>query len=301
MKTVLFQPQQIEKLAPMAAHLGAATGPFEGVRAGRGLHFGEHGQQAVGNRDGVGSPGSSLGHGEGDRVGLQVYAVQRDARLFEPAARVKGNLKADAHPFRNVRDGQGLAHEGDVAIGKDGLTGDRRLAGPEVHHGHGGQVAQQPALAVDPFEDFDVLQGLVAAGEGSVGAGSGGAPDDVVRGRGRGEVLQQDPALVHKAGEVSPGVAVVDFGGGGHLVLGKKRVDPACVMAGDCFFLNGKSIGLRLGFGSMERVVRSESRGFGSPRSVRLFISDPIPLAVFSFVNRGHVASVSNHPKTGNK
>lgn len=298
MKTVFSQPQQIEKLAPVAAHLGAATGPFEGVRAGRGLHFGEHGQQAVGNRNGVGSAGSALGHGKGDRAGLQVHAVQRDARLLKAAARVKRDFKADAHPVRHMRHGQGPAHESDVVIGKDGFTGDRRLAGPEVHHGHGGQVAQQPALAVDPFEDFDVLQGLVAAREGSVGAGRGGAPGDVVRGRGRGEVMQKDPALLHKTGQVSPGVSVVDFGGVGHLVLGKKRVDPARVMAGDCFFLNGKSVGLRFGLGSMERVVRSKSRGFGSPRSVRLFISDPIPLAVFSFVNRGHVASVSNSTKT---
>lgn len=301
MKTVFSHSQQVEKLAPVAGDLGAASRPLQGMAAGRGLHFAKHGQKAGRDRDGVASARSALGRGKGDRAGLKVDAGKRDAGLPQPAAGVQGDLKAGAHPVRHVRDGEGMADAGNLLLGKDRLALNRAFAGSKIDHGHGGEVAQQPALAVDPFEQLDVLQGLVTAGKGSVGAGQAGAPGDVVQGSGRGKVLQQNPALRHKTGEVAPAVSVVDAGVVGDLVLNQEFIDPRGVRAFFATFRNRKPAGLLQSLGPVQRVVRPVARCFAGPFSLGGFEPEPVPFAVFSFVNRGHirsVANVANWPKT---
>lgn len=301
MKAVFSHSQQVEKPAPVAGDLGAAARPLQRVAPGRGFHFAEHGEKAGGDWNGVALARPSLGRGEGDCAGFKVDAGKRDAGFFQPATGVQGDFKAGAHPIRHVRDGQGVSDAGDLLLGKDRLALDGAFAGTEVDHGHGGEVAQQPALAVDPFEQLNVLQGLVAAGKGSVGAGQAGAPADVVQGSGGREVLQQDPALRHEAGEVAPGVAVVDAGVVGDLVLNQKFIDPRGVRAFFATFRNRKSAGLLQGLGSVQRVVRPVARRLTGPFSLGGFVPQPVPFAVFSFVNRGHiesVANVANWPKT---
>lgn len=291
---MLSHSQQVEKTAPVAGDLGAAAGPFQGVAAGRGLHFAKHGEKAVRDRDGVAPARAALGSGEGDRAGFQVDAGKRDAGFFEPATGVQGDFKAGAHPVRHVRDGEGVADAADLLLREDRFSLDRAFAGAEIDHGHGAEVAQQPALAVDPFEQLDVLQGLVAAGEGSVGAGEAGAPGDVVQSAGRGEILQQDPALRHEAGEVAPAVPVVDAGIVGDLVLNQEFIDPRGVCAFFATFRNRKPACLLQGLGPVKGVVRPVARRFGHPFSLVGFVPEPVPFAVFSFVNCGHIESVAN-------
>lgn len=301
MKTVLSQSHQVKKSAPVAGDLGAASRPLQGMAAGRGLHLAKHGQKAGGDRDRVAPARAALGGGEGDRAGFKVDAGKRDAGLFQPAAGVQGDLKAGAHPLRHMRDGQGMADVGDLLLRKDRFSLDRAFSGTEIDHGHGGQMAQQPALAVDPLQQFNVRKGLITAREGSVGAGQAGAPGDVVQGSGRREILQQDPALRHEPGEVAPAVSVVDAGVVGHLVLNQKFIDPRGVRAFFATFRNRKPAGLFHGFGPVQRVVRPVARRLAGPFSLGGFVPEPVPFAVFSFVNRGHiesVANVANWPKT---
>lgn len=300
MKAVSSQAQHIKKLAPVATDAGAASRPFKGMRPWRGLHSGQHGQKAGGDRDGVGPAGAALGRWEGKRAGFKVHAVQRDSGFFKAASGVEGDFKADAHPLRNVRHSQGPTHAADFLVCKDRLAEDRCLAGSEIHHGHGGQVTQQTALPVDPFEDFNVLQGLVAPGEGSVGAGGRCAPGDVVQGRGRCKVLKQDPTLIHKAGQVPPAVAVIDFGVGGDLVVVQHAVYPLRARASAVPFVDRKGGGFVQGLGPVQRVVDTVAGGLGDPAAVWRLKAYIIPLGVFSFVNRRHGTITANHLKTGN-
>ncbi len=107
MKTVLSQSHQVEKSAPVAGDLGAASRPLQGMAAGRGLHLAKHGQKAGGDRDRVAPARPALRRGKSNGAGFEVDAGKRDAGLFQPAAGVQGDLKAGAHPLRHVRDGAG--------------------------------------------------------------------------------------------------------------------------------------------------------------------------------------------------
>lgn len=300
MKTVLFQPQQIKKFAPVATDLGTAAWPFKRVGARGAFHFGQHGQKTAGDGDGVGTARSTFGHGERDGAGLQIHAIKRDASFFQSASGVEGDFKANTHPFRNVGHGQSLSNSGNLLLGKDRLPLNGRFAGSEIHHSHGSHVTKQPALPVDPFQNLDVLQGLVAAHKGSVGSGRCAAPGNVVQGRGRGKILQNDAALGHKSAQVSPRVAVVDFGIGGDLMIVQQPRHPACVRCALVSLSDRKPSRLFNRFGSVQRVVRSVTGGLGFPHSFRSFESYVIPLAVSPLVNTGHGTSKSNHLKIGN-
>ena len=137
--------------------------------------------------------------------------------------------------------------------------------------------------------------------EAAARAGRGRAPGEVVVGQRRGEVLQQDVALRHEAGEVSPRVSVVDARGVRHLMFRDQAIHPADVLASSALFFDRQFGRLLAGFGAVQRVVRPVARRFGNPLAVRAFQPNPEPLAVFPFVNRRHVASVTNNSKTGNK
>lgn len=299
MKTMFSQSAKIKELSPVAADLGTTSRPFKSVRLRRGLHFGQHRQQPVRDRNCVGPSRSAFGHGKSDGFGFKVNTVQRDSGFFEPASGMQGNLKADSHPLRNVRHRQGSSHSGNVLFRKNGFSINRRLAGSEIHHGHGGHVAKQSALSVNPFKNLDVLKGLVSADIGSVGSGGGGSPRNVFHGRGRGKVGKSNSIFVHESGQVSPGVSVIDFGVGGNLMLVKKALNPSCVGHSSVAFAHGKLGGFLNGFCPVQGVVGSVAGGLGFPNAIGVFVADPIPLAVASFKNRGHGTSVSNRLKIG--
>lgn len=299
MKTMLSQSAQIKKLTPVTADFCAASGPLKSVRPGRGLHFGKHRQEALWDRNRVRPSRSAFGHGEGNGAGFKVNTVQRDSCFFEPASGMQGDFKADAHPVRNMRHGQGPSNSGNVLVGKYRFSGNRRLAGSKINHGHGGHVAKQAALPVNPFQNLDVLQGLISPDVGSVGSGRGGAPRNVFHGRGGVKIGQHDTTFFHKSGEVSPRVAVVDFGVGRDLMIVKQAGDPSCVGHSLIALANRKLGGLFNRFGAVKRVVGSVACGFGFPNAFSVFVSYPIPLAVASFKNRGHGTSVPNCLKTG--
>lgn len=299
MKTMLSQPAQIKKLSPVAADLGSTSGPLKRVRPGRSLHFAQHGQQPQRYRYGVRPFGSAFGHWKGNGFSFKVNAVQGNAGFFKSASGMEGNFKTDTHPVRNMRNGQGAADAGNVLVGKNRLSVNGRLAGSEVHHGHGSHVAKQPALPVDPLQNLDVLQGLVAADVGSVGSGRGRSPRNVFHGRGWGKVGKHNPAFVHEAGQVSPTVAVINFSIWRNLMIVEQSGHPSCVGQPLVAFSDRKFGGLFNRLGPVKGVVGSVAGGSGFPNAVSVFVADPIPLAVASFKNRGHGTSVSNCLKIG--
>lgn len=290
---------QIKKLSPVAADLGATSGPLKRMRPGRGFHFGQHRQQPVRNWNCVRPSSSAFGHGKGDGFSFKVNAVQGNAGFFKSASGVEGNFKTDTHPVRNMRNRQGAADAGNVLVGKNRFSVNGRLAGSKVHHGHGSHVAKQPALPVNPLQNLDVLQGLVAADKGSVGSWRGRAPRNVFNGRGWGKVGQHNPAFVHEAGQVPPTVAVINFSVGRNLMIIEQSGNPGCVGQPLVAFSDRKFGGLFNRLGSVKGVIGSVAGGLGFPNSVSVFVADPIPLAVASFKNRGHGTSVSNCLKIG--
>lgn len=301
MKTMLFQSNQVEKTAPVTGDFCPGAGPFKGVAAGSGFHFAEHGDETVRNGNRVGAAQSTLGLRERHGAGVQVDAGKGKPGLFHPASGVVGDFKAGAHPIGNIPAGQRLPAAGDVLLGEHRLSLHGAFTGPKVHHGHAGHVAQQPAVAVNPFENLDVLQGLVATNKAASGARRGRAPSDVVVSRGRRKILKSDFSFGHEADQVSPAVAVVDPGVVCDLVRFDQPVHPGEILASLVLLVNGKIGGLLSGSGSVQGVVGSVPRGLGGPSSVLGFVPDPIPRAVEPFVDRSHVVIVANYPKTEEK
>jgi hypothetical protein len=298
MKTMLFQTHQIKKPTPVAGDLGSGSRPLKGMRSGRGLKFGKQGQKAVRNRDGVGAAGSAFGLRKGHGASLKVNAGKGNPSFFHSAAGVVGNFKAGAHPVRDKAAGERFAASGNVILGKDWFAMDGAFAGSEIHHGHAGHVAKQSALPVDPLQNLNVLQRLVTADKPASGARVGGTPSNVFMGRCRAKIFDGDATVGHESNQVAPRVSVVDPSVGGDLVRFDKPLHPAQIISSLFMLMDGQLSGLLGSSSAMQSVVRSVPGGLGFPLAILGFIPDPIPLAVRPFVNRRHVASVANYPKT---
>lgn len=298
MKTMLSQTHQIKKPTPVAGDLGARSRPLKGMRSGRGFKFGKQGQKAVRNRDGVRAAGSAFGLRKGHGAGLKVNAGQGNPSFFHSAAGVVGNFKAGAHPVRDKAAAERFAASGNVILGKNRLAMDGAFAGSEINHGHARHVAKQSALPVDPLQNLNVLQRLVTADKPTSGARVGGAPGDVFMGRGRGKIFNGNAAVGHKSNQVAPTVAVIDPSVAGDLMSFDKPIHPAQIISSLFMLMDGQLGGLLGSSSAVQSVVRPVLGGLGFPLAILGFIPDPIPLAVRPFVNRSHVASVANYPKT---
>ena len=292
-----IEAQPVEQHAELAAGAGRQGAGL--AQAGL-LHSSQHGEQGGWDGHGKGLVCSALGVGEGDGVGIQVDAAQGNLCFGKTASGGQGDFKGYPHPFLaggQVRDG--LAGAGDLLVRKGGFDtlvgGVAKAVVVQVPHL---PVAEEPAVAVDPFHDLDGPQRLVAV-NGAAGDPAGGlvAPADVGLGFRGGKLFRRDTAVGQVELQPAPGVTVVNDGFGVGLVGQDKGQDPV-VFDFRALFVDRDAGRFFQGFGPVERIAGHPRGGLGLPCALRGFESQPIVRAVFSGENRSHNTSVTNHQKT---
>lgn len=297
MKAVQIQPQPIKQHAELPAGAG-----WQGAGlAQAGLFHGrQHGDQGLGSGDGKGLGRTALGRGEGDRAGRQVDAVHGDLGFGQAASGGQADFKGHAHPLLGWRHvNHGLSYAGDLFVGKRGLNAlVRGVAEAVVVKVAHLPVAEEPALAVDPFHDLDVPKGLVAVDRpAGYAAGGLGTPADVGFGFRGGKLFRRDAAVNQVELQPAPRVAVVDDGFEVGLVGHDEGQDPVILDFGAAF-VDRDACGFFNGFGPVEGIAGHPRGGFGLPGALRGFESQPIVRAVVAGENRRHDTSVTNHQKT---
>lgn len=292
-----IQPQPIKQHAELPAGAGRQSAGL--AQAGL-FHGGQHGDQGFGDGDGESLGRSALGRGEGDRAGRQVDAVHGDLGFGQAASGGQTDFKGHAHPLLGRRHvSHGLADAGDLFVGKRGLDtlvgGVAEAVVVQVAHL---PVAEEPPLAVDPFHDLDVPEGLVAV-DGAAGdaAGGLGTPADVGLGLRGGKLFRRDAAVNQVELQPAPGVAVVNDRFEVGLVGQDKGQNPVVLDFG-APFVDRDAGGFFDGFGPVEGIAGHPRGGLGLPRALRGFESQPIVRAVVAGENGRHGTSVTNHQKT---
>ena len=153
-----------------AAYIQQPTPAKRGPRAGDdtcdlatlGLHSSQHGFDGGRYGNGEGFASATLGAGEGKDAILQIDALKRDLCFTKSAASSQGDLKADSHPFGHAFNCQCLLGDFNFIVRKDRFNaGYRAPFNSVIQKGNGVHLAQQSPLAVDPFENFQILAGLV--------------------------------------------------------------------------------------------------------------------------------------------
>lgn len=300
MKTVQIEPQPVEQHAELPA---CAWRQDAGLAQTGLLHGGEHRQNGRGNGNGKGLGGSSFWGVKGDGLGRQVDVPHGDLRLRKPASGGQADLKGDAHPLLPGRKvGQGVAGAENLLIRKVGFDAlGRGVAEAVVVQVAHGPVPQEPAVAMDPFHDFNVPQCLIAmdspAGDTAAGLGT---PGDVKFGHGRGKLLGGDLLLREEKVQPSPAVAVMDdsFGVG---LIGEDEGQNPVIFGFNTFFIDGQGRSFAQGFGPVKWVAGHPRGGLGFPCALLGFEPQPKVRAVFSGENRRHDTSVTNRLKTQQK
>jgi len=178
MKTMTLKAANIEQATP--AKRGSRAGNFASDLAALGLHSSEHGFD--GGRDGNAKrfAGATLGAGESKNAILQIHAIERNLCFTKSAASSQGNLEADFHPFGHAFNGQGFPSDFDFIIRKDWFNaGYRASFNSVIQKCNGVHFTQQSALAVNPFQNLQILAGLVPARLAAGRAGKALAPSQI--------------------------------------------------------------------------------------------------------------------------
>lgn len=296
MKTVQIQSNSVKQHAELAGGVGRQGA---GLAHASLLYAGQQRADCGGDRNRKGFICAALGAGKGDGTGVQVDTTHGDLRLGEAAACGQRDFKGHAHPLLTGRQvGKGLACAGDLFRCEGRLNSARwgvaQAVVVQVSHNC---VTKQSAVAVNPFHDLNVAQGLVAV-DGSSGGAAGRlrAPCYVGFGFRRGKLLSRDSAVNEVEFKPSPAVAVVDNRFRGSWIGIDKRQDPV-VLHLRPLFVNGEAGRVFKGLGSVKSVARHPRGGFGFP-AVQGFKSEPVVRAVFAGKNGRHETSVTNLLKT---
>jgi hypothetical protein len=205
-----FKTAYIEQATP--AKRGSRAGDFASDLAALRLHLGEHGFDGCRDGDRERFAGATLGAGEGKNAIFQIHTVQRDLSLAETATSSQGNLEADSHPFWHAIDGQGFPYDFNLIIRKNGFDAcDRPPLNSVIQEGDRIHPAKQSALAVNPFQNLQILAGLIASSLTAGRAGKALSPSQInftIICRKR---LQSYFFLTNKSRKMTPAVSVINF------------------------------------------------------------------------------------------
>jgi len=273
---------------PTPAKGSSRAGDDTSDLASLGLHLGEHGFD--GGRDGNAErfASSTFGSRESQHTVFQVHAIQGNLRLTQSAPRGQGNLKADSHPFGHAFHGQGFPGDFNLIIRKDWFnSGDRPSLNSVIQKSDRIHLSQQSALAVNPFENFQILAGLVPACFAAGRAGQALAPSQINFTIGCGKRLQSYFFLTNKTSKMTPAIPVIHFCQRGNWVIFNQIVNPfvATIFS---FFVNAKSSSLGRCLGAMQRIVDSVASTFSAPLSRRIFETNVKPRIPFFNVRVCH-------------
>jgi hypothetical protein len=292
MEAVTFKPAYIEQ--PTPAKGSTRAGHFTSDLAALGLHSGQHGFDGGRYRNAKRFAGATLGAGKGKNAILQIDAIQRDLRLSQTTASGQGNLKADFHPYGHALNGQGFPGDFNLIVRKHWLdVGNRAALNTVIEQGNRIHLSKQSALAVNPFQDLQVLAGLVASSLTAGGAGKALAPSQINFTIGWRKRLQSYFFFDNKSRKMTPAISVIHFCQRGNRMILDQILDPI-VAAIFSLFVNAKSGGLSRCLGSVQRIVRSVAGAFATPFSSRVFktYKEPRAAAFLVRIRHGYIGNI---------
>jgi len=277
MEAVPFKPANIQE--PTPAKRGSRARHDASDLAALSLHSGEHGFDS--GRDGNAKrfAGATLGAGEGKDAILQIHTLKRDLCFTKSAAGSQGDLKADSHPFGHAFNCQGLSGYFNLIVRKDGFYADYRPPFYSViQKGNGVHLAQQSALAVNPFQNLQILAGLVASSLAAGRAWEALAPLQInftIICRKR---LQGYFFFINKSHKMTPAISVINFCQRANGVIFNQIINPVMAVIRSLFVYSNSS-GLGRCLRAVKGIVRSVASALATPFSSRVFKSYKEPRA----------------------
>ena len=281
-----FKAANIEQATP--AKRGSRAGHDASDLASLGLHSGQH--RFNGGRDGdaEGFTSATLGAGEGQNAILQVDALKRDLRFSQPTPRCQGDLKADSHPIGHSVHGQSFPGDLNLIVRKHRLnSADRAPFNSIIKQGDRIHLAQQSALAVNPFKNLQILASLIASSLTAGRAGKALSPSQInftIICRKR---LQSYFFLTNKSLKMTPAVSVINFCQSGNGMILDQIVNPIAA-AIFSLFINAKSGGLGHCLRAVKSIVDSVAGALATPFSSRVFKTNKEPRAAAFLVRIRH-------------
>jgi len=286
MKTVTLEAAYIEQATP--AKRGSRAGHFASHLAPLGLHLGKHGFD--GGRDGDAKRFASapLGAGESQDTVFQIHAIKRYLCLTQATARSQGDLKADSHPFGHTFHSQSLPGDFNFIVRKHGFNaGDRPPLNSVIQKGYRIHLAQQSALAVNPFKNLQILARLVPACFAAGRARQALAPSQINFTIGCRKRLQGYFLFDNKSRKMTPAIPVIHFCQRRNRVIFNQIVNPI-VATIRSLFINANSGGLGRCLRTMQRIVDSVAGALATPFSSRVFKTNKEPRAAAFLVRIRH-------------
>ena len=281
-----FKPANIQE--PTPAKRGSRAGDDTCDLATLGLHSSQHGFNGGRDGNGEGFAGATLGAGESKDAILKIDAVERDLRLTQSAPRGQGDFKADSHPFGHTFHSQSLPGDFNLIIRKDRFDAANRAAfNTVIEQGNRIHLAQQAPLAVNPFENLQILAGLVTSSLASRRAGKALAPSQInltIISRKR---LQGYFSFDNKSHKMTPRIQVINFCQRADGVIFNQIINPV-VAAIFSFFINAKSSCVSRCLCAMQSIVDSVAGAFCTPFSSRVFKTYKEPRAAAFLVRIRH-------------
>ena len=281
-----FKPANIQQATP--AKRGSRAGDDASDLASLSLHSGEHGFDCGRDWNAKGFASSALGAGEGKHTVFQVHAIQGNLRLSQSAPRGQGNLEANSHPFGHAFHGQGFPGDFNFIIRKHGFNaGDRPPLNSVIQKSDRIHLAQQSALAVNPFKNLQILAGLVPARLAAGRAREALTPLQINFTIGWRKRLQSYFFLTNKTSKMTPAIPVIHFCQRGNWMIFDQIINPiaAAIFA---LLINAKSGGLGRCLCAVQGVVDSVAGAFSAPFAGGIFETNVEPRIAFLNVGIGH-------------
>ncbi len=281
-----FKPANIQEPAP--AKRGSRAGDDASDLASLGLHSGQHRFNGGWNGDAEGFARATLGAGERKDAILQIHAIQGNLRLTKATARSQGNLKADSHPFGHTFHSQSLPGDFNFIIRKDRFdAADRPPLNSVIQKGDRVHLAQQSALAVNPFKNLQILARLVPSSLTAGRAGKALTPLQINFTIGWRKRLQGYFFFDNKSHKMTPAVPVIHFCQSGNGVIFNQILNPI-VATIRSLFVHSNSGGLGRCLCPVKGIVDSVAGAFTTPFSSRIFKTNKEPRAAAFLVRIRH-------------
>ncbi len=281
-----FKTAYIEQATP--AKRGSRAGDFASDLAALRLHLGKHGFYGCRDGDAEGFTSATLGAGECKNPIFQIHAVERDLRLTQAAASSQGDLKADSHPFGHTFHSQSLPGDFNLIVRKNGFNaGDWPPLNSVIQKGDRIHFAKQSALAVNPFQNLQILAGLVPARLTAGRAGEALAPLQINFTIAWRKRLQTDFFLTNKSRQMTPRVPVINFCQRRNGMIFNQIINPlaAAILS---FFTYSDSGRFGRCLRAVKSIVDSVAGAFGAPLAGRIFKANKEPWGSFLNVRIGH-------------
>ena len=281
-----LKPANIEQATP--AKGSSRAGHDASYLASLGLHLGQHRFDGGRDRNAERFAAATLGAGERKDAVFNIHTGKRDLRLTQSAPGSQGDLKTYPHPFGHTVDGQGFPGDFNLIIRKDRFnSGDRPSFNSVIQKGDRIHLSKQSALAVNPFENLQILAGLVPARLTARRAGKALAPSQINFTIACRKRLQGYFFFDNKSHKMTPAIPVIHFCQRGNGMILNQIINPVVATILSLFVYTDSS-GLGRCLGTVKGIVDSISGAFTTPFSSRVFKTNKEPRAAAFLVRIRH-------------